>query len=189
MPRGVPRSPAFNNHSHNLLHNRYDYAPPALFPDIDVSEETRIKWTHQTKNLHPRQRSPYNDPIVVMLVLDTIISTEPMTMIRSKRITPVLNVNYPRIDWKTQNVGRIINEITETVASCPGITALSTPLRLGRDWAGLHWTYDPNLAALAALYQMREYIGTLAILESHDVNYKRPKSVWETLKWSDNPVR
>jgi hypothetical protein len=191
MPRGTPRSAEYNDRSINLRANPLLYAPDSLFDDIEVSEETRRKWQWQAEFLVPRHQGSWNDPLTVTLVLDAILQIEPRTIIRSRRFEPILNNAFPRVAFEKQTVGRIINELSEIVMTCPTVSTTDAPLRLGRDYHGLLWEWDPTLANLAALYQMRDYIGALALLQSRDPNYNltRTPSVWENFEWSDIPVR
>ena len=191
MPRGVPRQSTWNDRSINLTAARAAYAPTDLADDIDVSEETRLKWAGHAINLRPVHAGSWNDPITVMLVLDTVLATEQHTIIRSVRLTPMLALTYEYVHFAKQTVGRILNEISEVVATCPVLSDEDIPLRLSRDYAGLLWEWNPTLAGLAALYQMREYIDVLALLQSKDVDYAlhRTPTVWENFEWSDIPVR
>ena len=191
MPRGVPRASTWNDRSINLGKDRATYAPTDLFEDIDVSEETRLKWAGHAINLRPIHNGSWSDPITVMLVLDTVLGIETHTIIRSTRLAPLLAATYEFITFEKQTVGRILNELSEVVSTCPYIEPEDLPLRLSRDYTGLLWEWNPTLAGLAALYQMREYIDGLALLQSKDVDYAlhRTPTVWENFEWSDIPVR
>lgn len=166
----------YNDNSHNLLTDEIQYCPDS-FLAASPSDETRNKWMQQSRRYVGRQNSGWASPICHLIVLDTLLASQPPLLIRANRMAAILNDSHPHYDWHPMTVGRILNQIYDTAIrwARDGDGSMSK----GRDWHGGYFTYDPTLDVMQTLWQMREWIGPRCTPYRKEANAALPTFVWE----------
>lgn len=122
-----------NFYGESDLHGRSH--TPAL---ISQRQERRIKGAR--KNLFHRSRNGVLDPITFYHVLDTLLDVLPGQVFRTPHLIEELNKRVPMISWDSVTVGRVINDLAESVNEAAGGKAIA----VSRHYDGLWYDISPD---------------------------------------------
>jgi len=161
------------------------YVPTDLAGYFERPKETRT-WQHQVQTSFHPSRAGHNDPLSVMLVLDTLMRIRPSDMIRAKYLVGLLRQLHPHLIWNTVTVGHILGELSELAEEAFEDTE-RRPLIQKRDFQSNFWQITVTADAWKWFSSLRTLIGKLNAdslareLRGEDV--RRDTSVWSQIEW------
>jgi hypothetical protein len=175
----------FNDRAHNLITDPLQYTPDPYIAD-SPSDETRDRWARQARGYVQRQKAGWASPINHLIGLDLLLASAPPLLIRANRMANLLNDTHPHYQWHAMTIGRIMNQIYDTVIA--NIRDGDASLAKGRDWHGHYFIYDPSLPAIEIMWQMREWIGPRCTPYRNDADAALPTFVWADFVYNpENP--
>jgi len=104
---------------------------------------------HGRKEFFHRAKNGVYDPITYFHIVDELrqMNGEPF---RTRDFVEILNNSRPQLAWDTTTVGRILNDIAETLQEANGAVYIST----ARRWNGMIYAVTPNAEVRAALIHL-----------------------------------
>ena len=100
--------------------------------------ERRLRQLEQRqKKIAHRAKNGINDPISFYQLLDAVLNIPVGEEFSAKSLAEHLNVVRPRLVWDPVTVGRILNDITESLAEING--PAHAGIFTSRDWSGRYY--------------------------------------------------
>lgn len=86
------------------------------------------------KRLFHQTRNGVNDPVTFFHVLDTLMDTRPGQVWRTNHFMKYLRERVPSISWDPVTVGRVLNDMAESLSDAYGFKAIGTTRRFDGIW-------------------------------------------------------
>lgn len=114
-----------------------------------MGERRLRRIAHGRKEFYHRAKNGIYDPMTYFHVVDALITQGPETF-RTRDFVYRLSENCPQLAWDTTTVGRVLNDIAETLFEANGRHYLST----ARRWNGMIYMVEPTPEGHAALVHL-----------------------------------
>jgi len=107
---------------------------------------------HGRKEFIHRTKNGVYDPITYFHVLDGLMDIVPGHTFQTREFVEYLTHSRPQLVWDPTTVGRVINDIGETLAE----TNASRAISMKRSWDGMRYSIDDSPETRAALVHLRK---------------------------------
>lgn len=115
-----------------------------------ITERRLRQLEKRRKSVIHRPKNGIHDPITFYQLLDAILNIKIGQQFTSKQLADWLNEHRPQITWDAVTVGRVLNDICDSLEEVNG--AAQAGIVSMRDWSGRYWaTTDSTEGRIALL--------------------------------------
>lgn len=111
----------------------------------------------QRKSLLHRVKNGVYDPLTYYHVLDALLDLQPGTLFRTTEFVPFLSETRQQLVWDTTTVGRVINDIAESLADANA----RRPIENTRRWNGMCYILSSEIEDRVAMENLLEDLAEL----------------------------
>lgn len=116
-------------------------------------DRQRRRFVHRTPN-------GIWDPITFYHLVDALLQIEPAHNFSAGQLAAHLNESHPAIAWDAVTVGRILNDIVESLSDANG--QAHAGIATSRDWSGRYYETTDSVEGRAAMFRLLEDLAIMS---------------------------
>jgi hypothetical protein len=139
-----------------------------------VSDRRLRRVAHGRKEFFHRTKNGVYDPLTYFHVLDALLELVPGKMFRTADFVAFLEATRDQMVWDTTTVGRVVNDIAETLQEANGRAAIES----ARRWNGMIYSVTEEAEGRSAMVHLLDDLYKLAEdLIASEATGKAPKRI------------